>query len=496
MKKTSHEKFIREFNNEEVRILNDYFNNLISFLDLSKNDTNLMIEDFEKAITYYIKNGYTLKKALKILSLDNLGTCYKDSSNEWYPLDNAAKIYPFAMKESWMNVFRLSYYLKENVVPEILQIALTFTIKRFPTFRTSIRKGFFWYYIDSIKKRFKIHREFTLPCTYINVSKIGKQSFRILYYKNRISLELFHILTDGYGAVVFLSTLVSEYLKLIGENVSYNELVLDVNSEIKKSELIDEFNESKKEDKTNSLVESKALQLDGKLSNIRPCQLIHFDMKLDDVKKVCKEKNATITELMLTYIFLVCAYGTSKSGDIKVQIPVNMRKFKDTNTLRNYSLYAIISINKSEINDFDDVLIKVKTQMKEKTQEKVLNETMTYTTKLVNGIRYIPLFIKKPFAKLAYNFLGDKVTTTVLSNLGNINIPNTVKKNILKMDFALGTALTNRVLFSMITVNNVLTLTISKYTLNSMIENNLYNIIKSSGIDVEVYGSSIYENNK
>ena len=34
------------------------------------------------------------------------------------------------------------------------------------------------------------------------------------YYRNRINLEVFHVLTDGTGAMNFLKTLVSNYLAL------------------------------------------------------------------------------------------------------------------------------------------------------------------------------------------------------------------------------------------------------------------------------------------
>ena len=128
---------------------------------------------------------------MEILSLDNLGDIYTKKATNWYPLDNSAKIYPLSMKENWMSVYRLSYYLEEPIIPEIFQIALLFTMKRFPTFATSIRKGFFWNYIDGIKKRFNIKKDNAIPCSYINISKVGKQSFKVLYYKNRISVEIF-----------------------------------------------------------------------------------------------------------------------------------------------------------------------------------------------------------------------------------------------------------------------------------------------------------------
>ena len=430
------------------------------------------------------------------MSLDNLGSCYKDNSYRWYPLDNSAKIYPLAIKENWMNVYRLSYYLKEDVNPYILQIALTFTMKRFPTFTTTIRRGFFWHYIDGIKKRFQVYEDKRLPCSYINVSNTRKQSFKAVYYKNRISVEYFHVLTDGHGAVCFISTLVSTYLRLMGKKIDTNDIVLNVEEEPKKEEILDEFVNIKVKSKSNSLMESKAVQLDGKLSNIKPSQIIHFDIPLNDLKKSSNERNSTITEMIVTLLFLILNQSTSKEGNIKIQIPINMRKYYNSKSLRNFSLYAIISINKKDITDYDSVLNEVKKQLKEKNNINYLNGLMVYSRKLVNSIKFMPLFIKKPIASIIYGFAGDKSTTTVLSNLGVINIPDNMKNNIEKMDFVLGTALTNRILFSLITVNDIVTLSITKYTTNASVENLLYKTLIDMNIDIKVHGSENYENRK
>ena len=37
-------------------------------------------------------------------------------------------------------------------------------------------------------------------------------AFRVLVYKNRVAVEFFHALTDGTGALVFVKTLLAEYL--------------------------------------------------------------------------------------------------------------------------------------------------------------------------------------------------------------------------------------------------------------------------------------------
>ena len=75
-----------------------------------------------------------------------------------------------------------------------------------------------------------------------------------------------------------------------------------------------------------------------------------------------------------------------------------------------------------------------------------------------------------------------------------INIPKEMKKEVLKTDFVLGTNLTNRILFSVISVNNTLTLSLSKFTSNKSVENNLYNLLKQYDLIMEIHGSDEYDN--
>ena len=489
------ESFLAKFNLKDQDLLKNYFNKLNNKVILSRKEKEKFILDFEKAIIYFSKEK-EVPEILEILSLDNIGNFYTEKPTNWYPLDNSAKIYPLSMKENWMSVYRISYYLTEDIVPEIMQIALTFTIKRFPTFATSIRKGFFWHYIESIKKRFELVEDVEVPCSYINVSALGKQSFKVLYYKNRISVEFFHILTDGYGGIVFLSTLLTEYLRLMGNKVDYNDIILNINEEIKKEEIKDEFIDKQIASKSGNLLDSKALSLDGKISNIRPCQIIHLDLDIHKLKDLAHKYNATINELMLSYLFLVLSYSTSKEGYIKIQVPVNMRKYYKSNSLRNFSLYNNISIKKSEITSLEEVIKKVKNQCQEKLSKNKLNEVMIESNKLVKSLRFIPLFIKRPIANFIYGFIGDKAQTTVLSNLGVIKLPSSIASNIKSADFVLGTTISNKVLFSLITVNDIVTVSLSKFTTNKSVENNLYNIFKENNLLLRVHGSEEYENRK
>lgn len=62
----------------------------------------------------------------------------KNSSFDWFKLDNAAKIFPGQNSRTWSNVFRIGVQLKKEIDPEVLLLALKATLKRMPSFNVRI----------------------------------------------------------------------------------------------------------------------------------------------------------------------------------------------------------------------------------------------------------------------------------------------------------------------------------------------------------------------
>lgn len=484
---------IDELSEEQQNEYNKFMNKVSSKLRLSKKQNQQVIADFNNALIYYTKNGLSLEKALKRLDPDKLGDFYLEAGNNWYPLDNAATIYPLSMKFGQMPMFRVSAYLTESVVPEILQMALSFTIKRFPSFATTIKAGFFWHYLDSTRMRYQIENERILPCIPINVSGLRAQSFRVLYYKKRISIELFHVLTDGSGAMVFLKSLVAEYLRLMGHKVSSDDGCWDINEESSADEVSNEFAKAELRSGVSGFTGKRAVQMDGKISNIKPCRVLHFEMDGEKLHSVAKKHNVTITNYVLGQMFLAVKAASKTKGEVRIQVPINMRKFNGSKTVRNYAMYFDCDLNIDEIGSLEEILPLIKKQIQEKSSEEEMNRMMSTTIKLVKSLKFVPLGIKKPVASLAYGFLGDQIFTTFLSNLGVIDTPKEMQKLVEKFDFVLGPSDLCRASCGLITYNQKTVLSITKITANSSFEDNLLALFEKDGIAVEVSGSGLYE---
>lgn len=165
----------------------------------------------------------------------------KNPSFDWLKLDNAAKIFPGQNSNTWSNVFRISAQLKQEIDPEVLLTALKHTLRRIPTFDVRIRRGLFWYYFEKNPNEPEVAPDIKNPCYRIKFKENKGFLFRVFYRGDRISLEVYHALCDGYGASVFLSTLVGEYLRLKGEKIDYNKFVLDINEAPRPEEYEDSY---------------------------------------------------------------------------------------------------------------------------------------------------------------------------------------------------------------------------------------------------------------
>lgn len=482
-----------EYIKQQSDELKAFFKEFDMHCSLNKSEKNKLKADFEKAILYYSKVGVSQKKALEMLKIKNLGDFYCTSTKKWFALDDAAKLYPLSMKQGKMSTGRLSVYLKEEVIPELLQMALNFTIKRFPGFAVTLKKGIFWHYFDMTSQRFYIESEKEVPCKPIKIARGGSQAFRIFYYKNRISMEMFHALSDGLGSVYFIKSLIAEYLRLTGKEITLDETIFDINSIPLNEEYENAFKKVPVKSSVSSAIRKPALQMGGKLVKNAPCRILHMKINTTELKNVCRKYHTTVARYFLALIFISAKNTIDKSkGEINIQVPVNLRGFYPSKTIRNFVLPCGISLPIETIDNVNSIITEINRQMKKNTSKETMSELITTTEKLINTVKYVPLVLKQPAARIGYGFLGDKAFTTILSDLGTIRMPPSISEHIESMDAIIGPAITQRARCVAVTFGNITTLSITKSTNDNVFEEKIYELLCNDKISVTVEGSEKY----
>ncbi len=349
---------------------------------------------------------------------------YRDS---WRKLDNTAKIFSLSAADD-MSVFRFSVVLKEKIKEDVLSRAVIRALNDYPEYRVKLGTGIFWNYLDFNDKAPIVSMENDIPCASINLRKNNDYLFKVTYFSNKINLDIYHVLTDGTGAIYFLRGIIYHYLELY-HNLDYVEREkIDIDS-------IDQYLKyyDKKYSKSSDM--KPAFIIPGK-ANMRMNNTYHYTVSIKDIKKVCKKLNVTITEYITAkymYSLYLTYFKKTSKKELSISIPINLRKYYDDETLSNFFTYMNVKSNfkgKDSVS-FDDVLDCVKNEFSNKLIDDKVKEYLARDMKLgMNlSIRLVPLFVKKLFISL----LGKVVTnsaTTRLSNIGIVEIDKKYKKYI------------------------------------------------------------------
>jgi len=338
----------------------------------------------------------------------------------------------------------MSVTLDSPVDSEILGSALSTVIKRFPSFRYTIRRGAFWWFLQKLENDPKLVTRGDL--TPIDVKRNGGYMFRLSCDGGRIDMDVYHALTDGHGALTFLMSLTAEYLKRAnGTKVEYGNWIMDPSEEPAEQELEDGFD--KFSGTKGSLDDEKrAWHIKGTEERHDVLNSMGVTLSVEDVKSTAKALNCTVTEF-LSAVMLVslqevrASQSGKKSPFIRMELPVNLRPIFESKTLRNYSSYVYLTLDTSNGDiPFEDALREVKYQKRLYTQPARLTRRIAANVALEDniGVRIIPLAVKKPIINTINYLKGDNYATYTFSNLGNVELPEEVAAHVKDLNFVLG----------------------------------------------------------
>lgn len=369
-------------------------------------------------------------------------------SLRWMKLDNAAKIYPAAKRRTWTNYFRLSANLSEPIDLPLLRAALDVTVRRFPSMAVRLRRGAFWYYLEQIPKAPEIQAEKSCPLQHVPFDSVRKCAFRVLVYKDRIAVEFFHAVTDGTGGLIFLKTLLAEYLsEKYGINVPAEKGVLGRLEEPDEEELEDSFLRYAGDVKA-SRREATAWHLSGTPEPDGYVNLVTMMLRVPEVKACAKEHGVSVTELLCAAMMQALDNLQAEKvrlrqhrKPVKVTVPVNLRNLFPSHTLRNFASYVNVEIDpRLGSYTFEEICQLVHHTMG------LGNDAKTMRAKIATNVasekspvlRVMPLFVKNIAMKAVFDAVGECKACLCLSNLGVVQVPQIMSPYIRRFDFVIG----------------------------------------------------------
>ena len=415
------------------------------------------------------------------------------NDNKWYKLDNAAKIYPAISGPSKGSVFRVAVLLKCDVNPLILQEALAITLPRFPTLAVKMKKGLFWYYFESNPDTPEVTVEKAPSCRAIDTDETNGFLFRVSYYKKRISLEMFHALTDGTGALAYLKSLTSQYLTLSGLGFFSDDSILDYEVHPSADEIQDSFEKYYDPRIKSRWTEEKAYHIYGTRLAPDTLDIVHGIIPLKSFLSIVKENNATVTEY-LTALLIYSIYFTQLKNrachtPVKISVPVNLRNFFPSRTLRNFSSYVNIGLSFTDKDySFEQILNVVSDTMKNEVKPENFIRKISANVKAEKNIlmRLAPLVLKNVVLKSAFSAFGENLFTCSFSNLGAVGIPDAMEEYIDRFEFVLGPPVINLLNCSVCSFRNGMIMTFSKVMHETDIERFFFRFLSEKGLEITI----------
>ena len=414
----------------------------------------------------------------------------------WVRLDNAAKIYPAARRKNWSNVFRQSVTLFDDVDTGVLKSALDVTVKRFPSIAARLRKGVFWYYLQQVESAPKIREEYSYPLTYMSKDEMRKCAFRVIVFNNRIAVEFFHSLTDGTGALIFLKSLVAEYLEqkyiiiIPCENGIIDRRALPTEEELEDCFLKNAGTVPASRKDTNAWHMYGEPQRDGFLN------LTCFNIPVKEALDMAHKHNATLTVFMSAIMMKALVNlqnekspNVRRQKRIKLLIPVNLRQLFPSNTLRNFAMYIIPELDPRLGEYTFDEICKV-IQHKMGTEFTAKHMSCIIATNVNDErnplVRFIPLPIKNAVMKAIFDSVGERKSCLTLSNIGQVKVPEVMAKYIKRFDFILGVQAAAPYNCGMLSFGDTIYINFIRNIKDAELERHFWAVLKELGLSATV----------
>ena len=410
--------------------------------------------------------------------------------DNWYKVDNVAKVFLATAAKRDTRTLRVSCTLWEDIDPDILQEAVLSAIQIRPQFQVRIRRGIFWHYMEDTDIQPVVTEEHGRVCPRLYMPGRAMLHYRVTYYKNRINLDLFHAISDGTGALEFLNIIVLDYLEL-----KYPDKFADTTVHSGASE--DDLNQ----DSYKQFFGSMGLKASSLKYAYHPGglklpydQLQFFELQVPtaDILPKAKEIGVSLTSYIGARLMLAISADTpprKRKTPINVSMPVNLRNYYPSQTSRNFFNNVNVAHTFTEDISLEDLAKefdeKLKINLTEENIKKQMDnfETMEYFI----PVRAVPLFIKQMVVRYGSK-VTDKKVSVVLSNLGVQKPPEELVPLIKNYS---GFCSSANLFMVMSSYNGVLTMGVTSPYSNTKVIKGFVRGLSEDGMKVKAYATEV-----
>ena len=413
----------------------------------------------------------------------------------WYPLDNAGTLYSALQKERYSAIYRFSAWMDAEVDPAALQRALDKALPRFPSFAMRIRRGLFWHYLEPNHAPGPfVEPDVADPCQPMRFREGNRWLIRVYYYRYRISLEVFHALADGTGALTFFRTLLAVYLRETGVDIPDGNGVKALSDPPSREEQEDAYARYAGKTSRTPMLMKRAYP---NLGEPEPFYTFHVTMGFTSVAAVkakAKEFGVSITEYLSAVLLKVLLEKQKREQPhrerpVALAIPVDLRGYFPSETVRNFILTVqpVIDPALGEWS-FPQIVSHVHHDLRLHITPQELRAIFTHNVRYQTNrvLRCIPCFLKDPVMDYNYRVKGVRPYSATFTNPGLFRVPPEMAPHIQHMEVVLGQATVARPHVSSISYGDVLEITFAGTQKDAVTEQEFFRFLIRQGIPVKI----------
>ena len=414
----------------------------------------------------------------------------------WYRVDNVAKVFLASYNNRDTRSFRVSCTLKEEIEPELLDMALKQAVQERPQYQVTIHKGLFWHYMEESEIEPEVTEEDDRPCPRLYGPEFrGRLHYRVTWYYDRINLDMFHALSDGNGGVEFLNLIVYNYLKLKYKG-KLNSVVTGTGAT---TESLDEdsFKQFYKKEGgiiPQSTARKKAYSIRGLKLPYDQVRFFEVHMPVDKLLKLAKQTGASLTSYLGARLMRAIYDDMpliQRSRPVTISMPVNLRNFYPSFTSRNFFNSVYVSHEFKGDESLDSLAKEFDEKLKGELTPEMIEKRMNNYEKIENllFVRMVPLFIKNPVVNL-FNRREDRGITAVISNLGRLKVPEEVSEYIETYSCYCST---EKLFLTCSSCGNDFVIGISSAYRNTAVLRNFLSGFADDGLEVTLYATEVIQ---
>lgn len=415
----------------------------------------------------------------------------------WDKLDNTANLFPSIAGENMTNVYRISVILTEEVQREYLQEALDTVLPKIDGFNVRLRTGVFWYYFEENGKRApRVVEESYFPCRFFRPNRNRNYLFRVTYYKKRINLEVFHVLTDGMGGINFLRELTYQYLRLIHPELrDASGDGLSVHTALSTE---DSFVRNYRQSRPSGFKKEKAYLIRQEKLAAGEFGVMHGCMPVSQLKEVAHRYNASLNEYLVSVfvwsVYREMLHGMPGRRPVRVAVPVNLRPYFDSDTTKNFFIMVSAEfLPVKESYTFEEVVAAIRESLHAQIDKEHFEDLFSYSVsnQMNMFMRPVPLFIKNIAMRAVYTKSAVANTSTI-TNIGNIKVDEKYRPYIELFHAFIAMSKGQSLKGTICSYGDTLVFTFSSIFSEATVQKAFFRKLAEDGLDVSIETNGVY----